>query len=326
MIDRRLSVAPMMDWTDRHDRYFLRLLSKNALLYTEMVTTGALIHGANSARFLRFDATEHPVACQLGGSDPAALALCARMVEDAAFDEVNLNVGCPSDRVQNGTFGACMMAEPALVADCVHAMIESVSIPVTVKTRIGIDHQDSYEALHHFIQTVASAGCKVFIIHARKAWLNGLSPKQNREVPPLRYDVVYALKRDFAECEFILNGGINTVAAALAESGSLDGVMIGRAAYQNPYILADLDAALFGETDIPTRDQVIERFIPYVERQLKEGVYMSNITRHILGLYQAQPGARRFRRYISENARLTQCAKTLLYSAIRAMEGSDVAA
>ncbi len=325
MIDRRLSVAPMMDWTDRHDRYFLRLLSKNALLYTEMVTTGALIHG-DSNSFLQYDQSEHPIACQLGGSDPVDLALCSRMVEDAGYDEVNLNVGCPSDRVQNGAFGACLMAKPSLVAECVSAMRAKVSIPVTVKTRIGIDHQDSYEALYHFIQTVKTAGCDTFIIHARKAWLNGLSPKQNREVPPLRYDFVYDLKCDFPECQFVLNGGITTVDSAIKESQQLDGVMIGRAAYQNPYLLAELDESLFQEKNIPTRGEVIDKFIPYVEQQMREGVYITNITRHILGLYSGLPGARRYRRYLSENARHATCANTLLRAAIRAMEIHDVAA
>lgn len=325
MIDRRLSVAPMMDWTDRHDRFFLRLLSKNALLYTEMLTTGALIHGATDS-FLRYDQSEHPVACQLGGSVPADLALCSVMVEDAGYDEVNLNVGCPSDRVQNGAFGACLMAKPSLVADCVSAMRDKVAIPVTVKTRIGIDHQDSYEEMHHFINTVSSAGCDTFIIHARKAWLKGLSPKQNREVPPLRYDFVYDLKRDFPECQFVLNGGITTVDSALKEAAHLDGVMIGRAAYQTPYLLAELDKSLFQEQAIPTRHDVLEQFIPYVEQQMREGVYLTNITRHILGLYSGLPGARRYRRYLSENARHATCANTLLRAAIRAMEIHDVAA
>jgi len=290
-----------------------------------MVTTGALIHG-DSNSFLQYDQSEHPIACQLGGSDPVDLALCSRMVEDAGYDEVNLNVGCPSDRVQNGAFGACLMAKPSLVAECVSAMRAKVSIPVTVKTRIGIDHQDSYEALYHFIQTVKTAGCDTFIIHARKAWLNGLSPKQNREVPPLRYDFVYDLKCDFPECQFVLNGGITTVDSAIKESQQLDGVMIGRAAYQNPYLLAELDESLFQEKNIPTRGEVIDKFIPYVEQQMREGVYITNITRHILGLYSGLPGARRYRRYLSENARHATCANTLLRAAIRAMEIHDVAA
>lgn len=281
----RFSVAPMLDWTDRHCRFFLRLISKQALLYTEMVTTGALLHG-DRQRFLQFDPSEHPLALQLGGSDPAGLAACAKMAEDFGYDEVNLNVGCPSDRVQNGSFGACLMAEPELVAECVGAMRKAVSIPVTVKSRIGIDDRDSYEELIKFIGTVAEAGCDTFIVHARKAWLKGLSPKQNREVPPLRYDTVYRLKQDFPTLQIVLNGGITTLDQAEDVLGNgVDGVMVGREAYHNPYILAEVDRRLFGASaEVITRAEIIEKLLPYIEQQRAEGVRLHSITRHILGL------------------------------------------
>jgi len=297
------SVAPMLDWTDRHCRFFLRLISKQALLYTEMVTTGALLHG-DRQRFLQFDPSEHPLALQLGGSDPAGLAACAKMAEDFGYDEVNLNVGCPSDRVQNGSFGACLMAEPELVAECVAAMRQAVSIPVTVKSRIGIDDRDSYEELIQFIGTVAEAGCDTFIVHARKAWLKGLSPKQNREVPPLRYDVVYQLKRDFPALQIVLNGGITTLDQAEDVLGNgVDGVMVGREAYHNPYILAEVDRRLFGaSTEVITRAEIIEKLLPYIEQQRAEGVRLHSITRHILGLFHGEPGARSWRRHLSEHA------------------------
>jgi len=299
----RFSVAPMLDWTDRHCRFFLRLISKQALLYTEMVTTGALLHG-DRQRFLQFDPSEHPLALQLGGSDPAGLAACAKMAEDFGYDEVNLNVGCPSDRVQNGSFGACLMAEPELVAECVAAMRQAVSIPVTVKSRIGIDDRDSYEELIQFIGTVAEAGCDTFIVHARKAWLKGLSPKQNREVPPLRYDVVYQLKRDFPALQIVLNGGITTLDQAEDVLGNgVDGVMVGREAYHNPYILAEVDRRLFGaSTEVITRAEIIEKLLPYIEQQRAEGVRLHSITRHILGLFHGEPGARSWRRHLSEHA------------------------
>jgi tRNA-dihydrouridine synthase A len=299
----RFSVAPMLDWTDRHCRFFHRLLSRQALLYTEMITTGALLYG-DRQRFLQFDPNEHPLALQLGGSEPAALAACATIAEDFGYDEVNLNVGCPSDRVQNGRFGACLMAEPELVAECVAAMRNAVAIPVTVKSRIGIDDRDSYAELAHFIGTVAGAGCKTFIVHARKAWLQGLSPKQNREVPPLRYDVVYRLKRDFPQLHIVLNGGITTLEQA-EESlrQGIDGVMMGREAYHNPYILAEVDRRLFGsKADVITRTEVIEKLMPYIEEQLAEGVRLHSITRHILGLFHGEMGARSWRRHLSEQA------------------------
>ena len=299
---RRLSVAPMMDWTDRHERAFLRTISRRILLYTEMVTTGAILHGDRD-RFLGFEESEHPVALQLGGSEPADLAACAREGEARGYDEINLNLGCPSDRVQRGRFGACLMTEPALVADCVAAMIAAVAIPVTVKTRIGVDDQDSYEALQAFVATVAEAGCRTFTIHARKAWLSGLSPKQNREIPPLRYEVVHALKRDFPDLQIVLNGGVMDLDEAEAHLTQVDGVMIGRAAYQSPYILAEADRRFFGETAEPlSREAVVEAFLPYVERQLARGVPLKSITRHMLGLFNGLPGARAWRRHLAEEA------------------------
>ncbi len=291
----------MLDWTDRHCRYFHRLISQHAFLYTEMVTTGALIHGDHH-RFLQFNAAEKPVAFQLGGSNPRELAICARMIEDSGYDEVNLNVGCPSDRVQNGRFGACLMAEPELVAECVAAMGQAVSIPVTVKSRIGIDDRDSYDELIHFVSTVADAGCRTFIIHARKAWLSGLSPKQNRDVPPLRYDIVYQLKQDFPQLEIILNGGITTLDQAEEIMKNVDGVMVGREAYHNPYLLADVDRRFFGEPKAPlSREAVLRSFIPYIREQLDDEVRLSSISRHILGLFHGEYGARGWRRHISEN-------------------------
>ncbi len=298
----RFSIAPMLDWTDRHCRYFHRLLSRQALLYTEMVTTGAIIHGKGD--YLAYNQEEHPLALQLGGSDPAALAHCARLAEQRGYDEINLNVGCPSDRVQNGMFGACLMGQAALVADCVKAMRDAVSIPVTVKTRIGIDDQDSYAFLCDFISTVAGSGeCEMFIIHARKAWLSGLSPKENREVPPLDYPRVYQLKRDFPALTIAINGGVKTLAEAQQHLQHVDGVMMGREAYQNPGVLAQVDRELFGaETPAIDSVAVVEALYPYIERELANGTYLGHITRHILGLFQGVPGARQWRRHLSENA------------------------
>lgn len=295
----RLSVAPMMEWTDRHDRYFLRLVSRHVRLYTEMVTAAALLHG-DAARLLAFDAAEHPVALQLGGSDPLALARAAQMGESAGYDEINLNVGCPSDRVQEGRFGACLMAEPALVADCVAAMRARVKIPVTVKHRLGIDDQDSYAFTHGFIDTVRQAGCEVFIVHARKAILAGLSPKENREIPPLVYGNVYRLKQDFPQLTLALNGGVKTLDESIAHLAKVDGVMIGREAYHNPYLLADADARLFGDDHpVPSRAEIVERMLPYIEREIAAGHTLHSITRHMLGLYHGMPGARHFRRVLS---------------------------
>jgi len=301
-LDRKLSIAPMMDHTDRHFRYFMRIISPHALLYTEMITTGALIHG-DRQRFLEHHVDEYPLAIQLGGSEPEDLATCAVITEEAGFDEVNLNVGCPSDRVQSGRFGACLMAEPELVAEGIARMSQAVDIPVTVKTRIGIDDKDSYEELSAFIDTVKQAGCDTFIIHARKAWLSGLSPKENREVQPLQYETVYQMKKDFPELEFIINGGFTTQDAIMEQYAHVDGVMIGRAAYQNPYLLAELEQILFGtETPLLTRGEILERFMEYIQQNLDTDVYLGHMTRHILGLYLGQPGARAYRRYISENA------------------------
>ena len=301
-IDRRLSVAPMMEYTDRFQRYFMRLITRRTLLYSEMITTHALIHG-DVDYLLAYHAQEHPVALQLGGSDPAALARCARLVEARGYDEVNLNVGCPSDRVSSGRFGACLMVEPELVAECIAAMKQAVAIPVTVKSRIGIDNNDSYEALHGFIEKVAEAGCDSFTIHARKAWLQGLSPKENREIPPLRYDIVQQLKRDLPGLEIVINGGIKSLDQAKALLQDLDGVMIGREAYQNPWILAEADHCIFGDSrPVPSRHQVLEAYLPFVEQELSRGVPLNHISRHLLGLFHGRPNARAWRRHISERA------------------------
>lgn len=301
-LNRRFCVAPMLDWTDRHCRYFYRLMSRHAVLYSEMVTTGAILQG-NRQRHLRFNPEEQPVALQLGGSHPQDLARCAELAEQYGYDEVNLNVGCPSDRVQNGRFGACLMAEPELVAECVAAMRRAVSIPVTVKSRIGIDERDSYPELTRFIAAVAAGGCDTFIVHARKAWLSGLSPKQNRDVPPLRYEIVHQLKRDFPELDIIINGGITGLDSALEQLERVDGVMLGREVYHNPYLLSEVDGRLYGENyPLKTRQEVILALLPYVRQQLRQGVRLNNIARHLLGLFHGVDGARAWRRYLSENA------------------------
>lgn len=292
----------MLDWTDRHCRYLLRLLTAHSLLYTEMVTTGALLHG-DPERFLGHDAAEHPLALQLGGSDPAALSACARIGEDFGYDEINLNVGCPSDRVQSGRFGACLMAEPELVADCIAAMKHAVSIPVTVKTRIGIDDQDSYEELAHFIQSVQEAGCDTVIIHARKAYLQGLSPKQNRTVPPLNYGFAWRIKQEFPKLTIIINGGIENLEQASVQLDKVDGVMLGRTAYHNPWLLAQVDGRIFNDPHpVPSRTEIVHSMIPYIERELQRGSRLKHITRHMLGLFQGVPGARHWRRCLSENS------------------------
>lgn len=298
----RLSVAPMLDWTDRHCRYFHRLLSSQTLLYTEMVTTGAIIHGKGD--FLAYNQEEHPLALQLGGSNPVDLARCAKLAEERGYDEVNLNVGCPSDRVQNGRFGACLMAEPELVAECIAAMKAEVNIPVTVKTRIGIDDLDSYEFLTRFVTLVSEqGGCEQFTIHARKAWLSGLSPKENREIPPLNYPRAYQLKQDFPHLTIAVNGGVKSLQEAQLHLEHLDGVMIGREAYQSPYILAEADQQIFGlDNPLKKRSEIVQEMYPYIEQQLSQGAYLGHITRHMLGLFQSMPGARQWRRYISENA------------------------
>ena len=311
----RFSIAPMMDWSDHNCRYFWRLLTKQALLYTEMVTTGALIHG-DRKRFLHFNREEHPVALQLGGSDPKDLARCARWAQEWGYDEVNINCGCPSDRVQSGMFGACLMGKPNLVADCVKAMMDSCDIPVTVKHRIGIDHMESYEQLLAFIEPVAAAGCSVFIVHARKAWLQGLSPKENREIPPLNYPWVYQLKKDFPHLTIVVNGGIQTIEECQDHLDHVDGVMLGREAYQNPWMLAQVDEALFGmDSPLKSRDDVILKLLPFAEQHLAQGGQLNHITRHILGLYQGIPGARKFRRHLSENAYKKEAGISILAEA-----------
>jgi tRNA-dihydrouridine synthase A len=300
----RFAVAPMMEWTDRHCRYFLRLISKRTFLYTEMVTAEAVLYG-DRERVLGFDEAEHPLALQLGGSDAKKLGEAARIGADYGYDEINLNVGCPSDRVQSGRFGACLMAEPRLVGECVAAMNKAVSVPVTVKCRIGIDDQDAEESLNQFIDTVAEAGCTTFVVHARKAWLEGLSPKQNRDVPPLDYGRVYRLKERRPDLEIVINGGVESFAAAKAQLAHVDGVMLGRAAYADPYLLAEVDGEAFGEERaVPSRLDVLDAFRPYVENQLARGSRLNQMTRHILGLFHGQPRARAFRRHLAENAHL----------------------
>ena len=322
-IDRRLSVAPMMDCTDRHFRYLIRLVTGHALLYTEMVTSAALVHGRRG-RLLDFAEEEHPIALQLGGSEPDELARCARFAADRGFDEINLNVGCPSDRVRNGRFGACLMAEPDRVAYCVEAMIAAGGLPVTVKTRIGIDDRDRYEDLTGFVESIAAAGCRTVVVHARKAWLSGLSPKQNREIPPLRYDVVYRLKADFPALEVIVNGGITSLDEVAAHNARVDGSMMGREAYRNPFALADADCRVFGGESMPPgrsdrsdrpdcsarpfcsdrsdRMEVAERMGAYARREVERGARLHDITRHMLGLFHASSGARRWRRHLSTEA------------------------
>ena len=292
----------MMDWTDRHCRFFHRILTRRARLYTEMVTTGAIIHGPR-ARLLAFDPAEHPVALQLGGSEPADLAACARIAEDLGYDEVNLNIGCPSERVQKGAFGACLMREPGLVGACVAEMRAAVRIPVTVKCRIGVDDQDPRDALFGFVDKVARAGCETFVVHARKAWLKGLSPKDNRDIPPLDYDLVYTLKRERPDLTVIINGGITTLDEAKTHLGHVDGVMMGRAAYQSPWLLAEVDSTLFAAPrPVATRRAAVEAFMPYMARELQNGTPLNAMTKHLLGLFNGLPGARAFRRHLSENA------------------------
>lgn len=298
----RLCVAPMMEWTDRHCRYFLRLLAPRALLYTEMLTTGALLHG-DRAGMLAFDPAEQPLALQVGGSEPQAMAAVACLGEKAGYVEVNINCGCPSPRVQSGAFGACLMREPRTVAACVSAMRDAVSLPVTVKSRIGVDQDESFDTLRGFIETVAAAGCRRFVVHARNAWLDGLSPKQNREVPPLRYERVYRLKQEFPELEVIINGGIVSLQQVLAHLQHVDGVMLGREAYHNPWRLAELNRALFGASVAePDRIAVVQAMLPYIERELAAGTRLASITRHMLGLFRGQAGGRLWRRHLSTHA------------------------
>jgi tRNA-dihydrouridine synthase A len=311
----------MMEWTDRHCRYFLRLLSRRTLLYTEMVTADAVLHG-DRERLLGFHPAEHPVGLQLGSSDSAKLGDAARIGAGFGYDEINLTVGCPSDRVQSGRFGACLMAEPDLVAECVAAMRAAVSVPVTVKCRIGIDDQDAEASLDQFVGAVAEAGCRTFIVHARKAWLKGLSPKENRDVPPLDYGRVHRLKARRPKLEIVLNGGIDSLAAAEAQLAHVDGVMLGRAAYADPYLLAEVDGTLFGSNETPpSRLDVIRAFMPYVEAELAKGARLNQMTRHILGLFHGQPHARAFRRHLAEHAHLDGAGVEVLAAARRIAAG-----
>jgi tRNA-dihydrouridine synthase A len=317
-MSNKFSIAPMMDWTDRHCRYFHRILSPHAVLYTEMVTTGALLHG-DSERFLLFDVSEPPLVLQLGGSEPAAMVECAKLAEQKGYQEVNINVGCPSDRVQNGLFGACLMSEPQLVAECVTEMKASVNIPITVKTRIGIDGFDSFDFLLEFVEIVSEAGCEMFIIHARKAILSGLSPKENRTIPPLNYDRAYQLKNTFPDLSIVVNGGIKSVDEISHHWENVDGVMIGREAYHNPFFLAEVEHQLFREP-LVDRVAVLEKFMPYVEQQLTKGVALQSMSRHILGLFAGQAGGKHWRRYLSENARHKNAGPEVLTAALKAME------
>jgi tRNA-dihydrouridine synthase A len=317
---RRLSVAPMMDWTDRHCRVFHRHITRHTWMYTEMVTTGALVYG-DVERHLRYDDVEHPVALQLGGSEPGDLAKSAKLGEQWGYDEINLNCGCPSERVQKGAFGACLMNEPQLVADCVKAMRDAVSVDVTVKHRIGIDYNEDYGYVRDFIGTVADAGCRTFIVHARNAVLKGLSPKENREIPPLRYEVAYELKREFPDLEIIINGGIKTNDEIERHLQHVDGVMIGREAYHNPYMMADWDARFYNDEQggPASREQVLEAMIPYIQQQLERygplGLKLNGITRHMLGLMAGLPGARAFRQLLSDSRRLAEGNPELLLEA-----------
>ena len=318
ILDRRISVAPMMDRTDRHCRYFLRLLAPRTLLYTEMIPAGAIVHG-DRERFLGFDAAEHPVALQVGGGDPVDLALCAALGEAWGYDEINLNLGCPSERVSQGGFGARLMLEPALVAECVAAMREATALPVTVKTRIGVDDRDDYDHFAGFVDRIAEAGIGVFIVHARKALLSGLSPKENREIPPLRYEFVHRLKRERPDLAVVINGGFATKDEALEQIGPVDGAMLGRAAYDNPYLLARIEAALHG-TALPDRAGAIEAYARYVDARLADGVPLWRMTRHVLGLYRDVPGARAWRRTVAEGARRPGATGALLRQALRLVE------
>ncbi len=313
-----VSVAPMMDWTDRHCRYFLRLLSPSAELYTEMVTAAAIHHG-DADRLLKFDAAEHPVVVQLGGSEPELMAAAAVRAAEEGYDEININVGCPSDRVQSGQFGACLMADPGLVADCYRAMQAAVDVDVTVKSRVGIDDMDSYEFLHEFVTTLAEAGCRKFIVHARIALLSGLSPKENRSIPPLKYARVYRLKEEHPELEIIINGGIQSLADVETVLEHVDGVMIGREAYHNPYFLAELEHRFGSGATPPERADVVAAMLPYIERELAAGARLHSITRHMLGLFAGQPGARSWRRNLSENARGSDAPARVLTDALEAM-------
>ena len=320
-----ISVAPMMDWTDRHCRYFMRLLSPSALLYTEMVTAAAIVHG-DADRLLRYNAEEHPVALQLGGSDPDWMAQAAAMGAAYGYDEININVGCPSDRVQSGQFGACLMARPEIVARCFTAMQKECDAPVTVKSRIGINDQDSYEFLRSFVDPLAEAGCRKFVVHARIAILEGLSPKENRSVPPLDYERVYRLKDDYPELEIVINGGLASIASIDAALQRVDGAMIGRQAYHQPYFLAELEAHRNAGWRPPTRHAVVEKMLPYIDTCVSKGISLNSISRHMLGLYAGQPGARAWRRFISEHAHREGAGSEVLVEALNAMPAAAGAA
>jgi len=310
------SVAPMMDWTDRYCRYFHRQLTRHALLYSEMVTSGAVVFG-DRQHLIGFDEVEHPVALQLGGSNPQELAQAAKIGEDFGYDEINLNVGCPSDRVKAGRFGASLMADPELVGDCINQMQAAVNIPVTVKCRIGIDDQDEDEDLNNFVETVAKSGCRTFIVHARKAWLQGLSPKENRDVPPLNYGRVYRLKQKWPELEIHINGGVANLEQALEHLEHVDGVMLGRAAYHDPFILAHVDSLIYNQSNpLSNRAQAVEVMLPFIEQQLALGKTLPQITRHMLGVFHACPGARKWRRHLSENAHLDGAGADLVKQAL----------
>ena len=314
----------MMDWSDRHCRYFFRQLAPDALVYTEMITTGALIHG-DVARHLDFNREEHPVALQLGGSEPDDLAACAKLGQSWGYDEINLNCGCPSERVQRGAFGACLMAEPRLVADCVKAMQDAVSIPVTVKHRLGIDSIEAYDFVGRFLEILSASGCRTFIVHARNAVLKGLSPKDNRQIPPLKYDYVYRLKRDFPNCNIVVNGGIDNASDALGHLQRVDGVMLGRAAYHDPYLLAVLDSALSGSQHALSREEVVERMWRYAAREVTQGTPLRSITRHMLGLYHGQPRARTWRKMLSDSALLAENNADLILKARQLMQQGALA-
>ena len=318
-INRRFCVAPMLDCTDRHERYLLRLISEHSMLYTEMITTGALLFG-DTAKFLDFDEAEHPVALQLGGSEPDAMTKCTELAQQWQYDEVNINVGCPSDRVQSGSFGACLMRSPQLVADNVKQMQAAVDIPITVKCRIGVDDQEPKQALWELVENSANAGCSVFLVHARKAWLQGLSPKQNRDVPPLDYELVYDLKNAFPELEIIINGGINNLQEGLQHLEYVDGVMVGREAYSNPYLLSQVDQLIYGDDKaVSSRDEIMHQYVDYIDRCLANGGRLNQLSRHIVGLYHGEPRSRLWRRHISENAHLPDSNAQVLRDAYAAM-------
>lgn len=318
-LDRRFTLAPMMEWSTTDCRTFWRFLTKKAVVYSEMVTSGALLHG-DKKRFLQFNEIEHPIALQLGGSSPKDLAECAKIAQDWGYDEINLNCGCPSDRVQNGMIGAVLMSHPSLVADCIAAMQNAVDIPVTVKHRIGIDEMDDYEGMLNFVDQIAATGCDTFIVHARKAWLKGLSPKENREIPPLNYDNVIRLKQERPQLEIIINGGIKTLEQSQTLLQHVDGVMLGREAYSNPYLLAEVDQKIYGcDTPTPSRQEVMEKFIVYCEQELSKGAKLNHLTRHILGLYQGLPGAKQFRRVISEQAHKPNAGIEVVFNALNAL-------